>query len=342
MHSPARASWRLVPLALVGLFLPRGARAQADLQAQPSAWVDPSAHAVLGIAVEPQVRLEVLDWGGTGDAMVFLAGLSNTAHSFDEFAQRFLDAFHVYAITRRGFGASSHPGGGYDSATRARDLLAVLDSLGIHRAILVGHSIAGDELSRFAVDYPDRVRALVYLDAYSYGPDAETPTHPPYPPQAVPPITPADSASLESVSDYLERRYGVSPPEAELRAVSRFASSGRLELYPLPDARARVYAGTERSDYARIQAPALAIFATHASARHLFPAFGALDARNRAMAQAYFASVQAWQAAQIARFRAELPRATVVEIPDANHFVHYSHPDVVERDMRAFLADVPR
>jgi pimeloyl-ACP methyl ester carboxylesterase len=77
----------------------------------------------------------------------------------------------VYAITRRGVGYSSDPADGYDAATRAHDVITVLDSLGIDRAMLAGHSIAGDELSKVGSTYPARVRALVYLDAYSYGPE---------------------------------------------------------------------------------------------------------------------------------------------------------------------------
>jgi pimeloyl-ACP methyl ester carboxylesterase len=45
------------------------------------------------------------------------------------------------------------------------DVLAVLDSLKLNRPILVGHSIAGAELSWIANNHPDRVSGMVYLDA---------------------------------------------------------------------------------------------------------------------------------------------------------------------------------
>ncbi len=51
-------------------------------------------------------RLEVLDWGGKGDALVFVAGLGASAHAFEGFASRFTDHFHVFGVTRRGHGAS--------------------------------------------------------------------------------------------------------------------------------------------------------------------------------------------------------------------------------------------
>ena len=56
------------------------------------------------------VRLHYLDFGGTGaNRVVLLAGLGNTAHAFDDFAPALTDRFHVIALTRRGFGESSHP-----------------------------------------------------------------------------------------------------------------------------------------------------------------------------------------------------------------------------------------
>jgi non-heme chloroperoxidase len=58
------------------------------------------------VEVQPGVRLEVVDWGGKGRPVVLLAGLGDTAHVFDKFAPKLADAWHVYGITRRGFGAS--------------------------------------------------------------------------------------------------------------------------------------------------------------------------------------------------------------------------------------------
>jgi alpha/beta hydrolase fold len=111
---------------------------------------DTSRHKVRFVTVEPGVRLEVLDWGGTGQTLVLLTGLGDNAHVFDQFAYQFNDRFHVIGITRRGFGRSSQPAHGYDLDTRARDDIAVLDKLNIREAVFVGHSIAGLELNRIA------------------------------------------------------------------------------------------------------------------------------------------------------------------------------------------------
>jgi alpha-beta hydrolase superfamily lysophospholipase len=102
------------------------------------------------ISVEENVKLEVLDWGGTGRPVILLAGLGYDAHEWDSFAPKLVPQYHVYAVTRRGFGASSAPkpdNTDYSADRLGDDVLAVMDALKLNRPILVGHSIAGEELS---------------------------------------------------------------------------------------------------------------------------------------------------------------------------------------------------
>ena len=93
---------------------------------QTAPWHDPSPHSVQFVTVDKDVKLEVLDWGGTGRPLVLLAGLGNTAHVFDDFAPKLTSDYHVYGITRRGFGASSKPDSGYSADRLGYDVLAVL------------------------------------------------------------------------------------------------------------------------------------------------------------------------------------------------------------------------
>jgi hypothetical protein len=124
------------------------------------------------IAVAPDVSLELIDWGGSGPPLVFLAGLGNTAHIFDTFAPKFMANYHAYGITRRGFGASSSPvpnDFNYTADQLGDDVVKVMDALGLKKPVLIGHSIAGEELSSIGSRYPDKVVGLIYLDAgYSY------------------------------------------------------------------------------------------------------------------------------------------------------------------------------
>jgi hypothetical protein len=115
------------------------------------------------------IRLHYLDWGGQGDVVLFLAGLGDSVHRFDTFAPKFVDTFRTLGFTRRGQESSGPSASVYDLGALADDIRGFLDALGIRRATLVGHSIAGAEMTMFAAKYPARLNALVYLDAaYDY------------------------------------------------------------------------------------------------------------------------------------------------------------------------------
>ena len=111
------------------------------------------------------VRLHYLDWGGQGEPLVLLTGYGATAHVFDRLATRFTKTFRVIAFTRRGREPSERSSSGYDLRTLTSDLRALLDALKFRRVHLVGHSLAGAEMTEFATLDPERVISLVYLDA---------------------------------------------------------------------------------------------------------------------------------------------------------------------------------
>ena len=120
------------------------------------------------------VHLQYLDWGGTGEALLFLTALGGTAADFQPLATHFTDSFHVFGLTRRGQGKSEKPVTGYDTATLTQDIVAFLDAKSISRVTLVGYSLAGNELTELAGRHPQRVAKLVYLDAaYDLAENAE-------------------------------------------------------------------------------------------------------------------------------------------------------------------------
>src|SRR5262249_56778812 len=97
-----------------------------------TAWTDPAEHRSQLVTVDKNVNVEVLDFGGSGRPLVFLAGMGNTAHVFDSFAPKFTAAHHVYAITRRGFGESSVPKDGYSADPLGDDLPALVHPPQLH------------------------------------------------------------------------------------------------------------------------------------------------------------------------------------------------------------------
>ena len=134
-----------------------------------TAWKDLSPHTIRFVIVDAGVKLEVLDWGGSGRPVLLLAGNGNTAHVFDALAGKLAVSYHVYGLTRRGFGASSKPTSGYEADRLADDVLRAMDLLRLKKAVLIGHSIAGGELSSIGSRHADKVAGLIYLDSgYSY------------------------------------------------------------------------------------------------------------------------------------------------------------------------------
>jgi len=312
------------------------AACRADRQAAPSPWDDPSPHTVRMVTVSSGTSLEVLDWSGQGPSLVLLAGLGNTAHVFDDVAESLGDSFHVYGITRRGFGRSSQPPD-TDVASLVSDLRIVLDSLRLSRVILVGHSIAGDELTGFAASYPDECRALVYLEAaYDHSDSATASLRRMRWPHR-PPMTTADSATPAAVAGYLARTGGVRPPEADLRAVSRFDSAGKYLGDATPDSLALLMTRhLPPPAYQRLPCPSLAIYAVSDSARALIPWYAQLDSAGRADAERYFPVWRAWQQRSIMQYRRSAPFSRVVEIHNADHYVFLSNGAQTMAALRAF------
>jgi pimeloyl-ACP methyl ester carboxylesterase len=156
-----------------------------DRATKETAWtIDPSPHTIQFITTDKDVKLEVLDWGGSGRPLLLSAGLGATAHAFDKFALKLNAGYHVYGVTRRGFGASSVPSpdsASYSADRLGDDIVAVIDALKLKDPVLVGHSIAGEELSSVGSRHPGKVAGLVYLDAaypYAYwSKPGEMPVH---------------------------------------------------------------------------------------------------------------------------------------------------------------------
>ncbi|MBO0655678.1 alpha/beta fold hydrolase [Streptomyces triculaminicus] len=114
----------------------------------------PHAKTPDGVAIAYQLR-------GDGAPLVLLAGQANNHHWWDGVRDDFHVARSTLTIDYRGTGASDAPSTPYSTALFARDVVAVLDELGIDRADVYGTSMGGRVAQRLAVDHPGRVRSLV-------------------------------------------------------------------------------------------------------------------------------------------------------------------------------------
>jgi pimeloyl-ACP methyl ester carboxylesterase len=314
--------------------------AAAGRHANATEWQDPSHHKVSFVDAAPGVRLEVLDWGGRGAAMLLLAGSGGTAHIYDEFAPKLTDLRHVYGVTRRGFGASDRAASGYDDQRLADDVVAIIGKTGMSKPVLVGHSAAGNEMTTVASQHPDLAAALVYLDAAADPKDlpiqdahmrelfARTPAW--YRGEIQP--TSAESKTFDGFAAFQRRQLGFAFPESELRQLFATNTDGSRGRYlGSLDAGRQMGEGTVKRDYRRIHVPILAFFAGEPPAR----APG--DAGERTAIDDYQKAKEKF----IERWKRELReargRVRIIDLPDANHFVFLSNEAEVLREIRAFL-----
>lgn len=310
---------------------------------QPASWRDPSPHTIQYVTVDKEVQLEVLDWGGSGRPVILLAGGGNTAHLFDEFAPRLTADYHVYGITRRGFGASSYSASEQGRDRLGDDVLAVMDALKLNRPVLVGHSIAGAELSSVATSRPDQVAGLVYLEAgYPYAFDnGKGPTMKEFQEISGPqPPTPGDSdlASFSALQKWGAQEYGFRMPEAEFRQTWDSTSDGRpSKARDFPGLSALMTILTATKKYTDIPVPALVIF----SIPHVHETWmtKSSDPAVRKAAEAYFTTVDALTEKQAKAFEEGVPTARVIRLRGM-HYIFLSNETEVLREMRAFLADL--
>lgn len=299
------------------------------------------------VTVQKDVRLEVLNWGGDGRPVVLLAGLGGTAHDFDEFAQKLTKSYRVYGITRRGFGASSTPPPlpeNYTANRLADDVLAVCATLQLVRPVLIGHSIAGQELSSIGSRHPGKVAGLIYLDAtsaYAYYDRAQ--------------------------GDFLLDLFDLQEKLAQLGSRNPIAASGPADISPIvrelretllpqfikdlenweknvqglsapppppPGERTPrewavplIFGGQQK--FTKIEAPVLAIIAVPHDLSHIS------DPAIRARAAAWDKERMSRQARA---FELGVPSSRVVRLANANHRVFQSNELEVLREINSFIA----
>jgi len=295
------------------------------------------------VAVEPDVRLEVVDWGGTGPALILLAGLGNDAHIFDTFAHNFTAHNHVYGITRRGFGASSKPSPtieNYNADRLGDDVLSVMATLHLDNPVLAGHSIAGEELSSIGSRYPDKVSGLIYLDAsngFAYYDKSHGDTT-------------LDIIDLKKRIEVLQVSGPGSSPhffQNMLASVVQVENDLRQALKldealpsspqptstqaPLPAIPMAIAFGEQK--YTHISAPILAIVAVPHDLGNVFK-------DNPGARAAVLADDLARTSEQANAFETGVPSAHVVRLHNAGHYIFVSNEAEVVRIMSEFLRNL--
>jgi non-heme chloroperoxidase len=313
-------------------------------QTDPS-WRDASEHQVRFVTVEDGVKLEVLDWGGNGRPVVLLAALGNTAHIFDNFAEKLSRTCHVYGITRRGFGQSSRPDFGYADQRLSDDVLHVLDSLNLAAPILIGHSIAGDELTTLGAQLSDRLGGLVYLDAAADPTETSSPEYDELL-KSLPAVmrtpglpSPADFKTLEAYWDWQIRTVGYAFPDAELHQSFKLNTDGSIAVHVTPksvfDA---IRAGARKRDYSQIRVPILAYTWYPLPVEVQMRQFQLTKAVDRVAVEKVYEAQASITDARIKAVQSAASGTRVVTIPGADHYVFLSSEKEVLRELVTFVA----
>lgn len=290
------------------------------------------------------INLHYLDWDGEGETLLFLTGMGCSAHLFDTIAPRFTDRFRVLALTRRGQGESDYPESGYDADTLVNDILGFMDVLRVDKVILAGHSLAGLELSHLAATYPERVTKLVYLDAaFDWRDMKELEENDP----ALiiePPERKKEFSSMEDFSDFVKQNrpdlaqvWNESWDQSMLYELDQKPEGQFVEKDTKAIGKAMIEtAESYEPEHAKIKIPVLSFFALEENPE--FPDY--LTKEQKAAALEYWQKAWVpWKNTNIRNFRANVPHARIIEIPDGHHYCFMAHEELVYEEMRKFLLE---
>ena len=110
-----------------------------------------------------------LRYGGSGSPLLLLHGNPLTHVMWHKIVPRLAEHFTVVAADLRGYGDSSKPDGGedhggYSFRAMAQDQVEVMSALGFDSFHVCGHDRGGRAAHRMALDHPQRVRKVAFLD----------------------------------------------------------------------------------------------------------------------------------------------------------------------------------
>ena len=158
------------------------------------------------------VRLHHLEYGSGDPAIVILPGITSPAITWEFVAEQLARDARVVVLDIRGRGLSDQPDADFSLPRYAADAAAVIESLGLERPIVLGHSMGGRIAAALGALHPEAVGALIIADPPLTGPGRE-----PYP------------TSLESFRDQLHAAYAGTTAD-EVRSFYPRWSDRELEI----------------------------------------------------------------------------------------------------------------
>lgn len=107
---------------------------------------------------------------GSGDPVVLIHGFPTSSRLWHGVVRDFTPGHRLVIVDLPGFGRSDPPSQARTSCgAHAAAVKALLDDLGIERAVIVGHGLGGGVAQAFAIQWPDRLSALALVSSAAFG-----------------------------------------------------------------------------------------------------------------------------------------------------------------------------
>lgn len=198
---------------------------------------------------------------GEGHPLVLISGVGYGSWFWHKIVPPLAAHFRVITFDNRGAGGSSKPDGPYTTQMMAADTAGLLDTLGVRRACVMGHSLGGFIAQELALARPDLVERLILASTTYGGPNVI-----PITPEALEVLTKREGDPVELVKRGI--RVACAPGFAERNpAVVQELLEYRLtNPVPPPQYQAQVMAGATHNAESRIgqiTCPVLVLFGEH-------------------------------------------------------------------------------
>jgi pimeloyl-ACP methyl ester carboxylesterase len=208
--------------------------------------------------------------------------------------------------------------------------------MGLHGTVLIGHSIAGQELSSIGARRSNQIAALVYLDAAAdnlTGIAEEPRLREIMRRLPTPEPGPADRASFAALQAWYARVFGITYPVAEFRNRYETTHNGTVGKERQADwAWSPILKSLQKPDYRRIEIPVLAIYSAPRP-QQMPPWLRTADPDKRAALDEANALAVAARERAIKAFR-QARESRVVVLESADHYVFPSNEADVLREVR--------
>jgi pimeloyl-ACP methyl ester carboxylesterase len=110
------------------------------------------------------IEIQLTVWKGDGRPVLCIHGLTANSRFWDCVASALSPRHKIIAMDLRGRGLSDKPSTGYSIDHHCKDVLTLMDDLGLKRPVLMGHSLGAFISLVFAAQHPDRVDRLILVD----------------------------------------------------------------------------------------------------------------------------------------------------------------------------------